>query len=281
MAAQPIGGFMGGAARGKSTAGRELFTAAGVPACVRVIETSDHIYALTKLVISWVVAQGQTVWTDSLTRRALWALPGMFVAAGCDPFGIPDSEYNVLRNLSPSDAHWATLAAALAEVAAEPTKFLREITVATKSDFRRLMTALNRLTSEVLAVPWLQRNGWPEARNLWPVIAWQEIDDLAARYPGIPLLICSGLRMPGDADGLRDRNGYLFQRLRPVTTDGDDLETEKQYLTPDYVIDGDCTLEELARFMAWLWSRLHGRNALPAGLAQAEVINIAETLAAL
>jgi hypothetical protein len=292
VAAQLKVGLMGAAGRGKTTFGRLLYAAFGVGDDVPIVETSDHICALTKLVISWVVAQvtprrrtGRLfAWVAAiaprrLTRRLLADLPEMFVAAGCDPFGIPESEYDVLRDLDPRDPHFRALAKALADVARRPKVYTREITAETKSDFRPLMTALNRLVSEVFAVPWLRLNGYPEAQNLWPVIAWMEVDELARRFPQVPLLICSGLRMPGDADGLRDRDGYLIQRQRPVATNGDHLVTEQTYLDPDIIIDGDCTLAELAQFVTWLRGQLTGPNALPAGLAQGHVINIAETIA--
>lgn len=281
MSAQTIFAIGGGAERGKSTLARGILRAANVPDEVPVIETSGHIYPLTKMVISWVIQPRPQTRTRQLMPQLLDALPNMFVQAGCDRFGIPDAAYRVIRELDCEDAHYVALDKAIAGVIRKPKKFRREITVETKSDFRPLMTAINRLLSEVFAVPWLKRNGYPNARNLWSVIGWQEIDDLARQYPDVEALGLSGARMIGDDDGLRDRNGYLLMRRRPITTKGDGLVTEHQYLVPDYVIDGDCTLDELAQFLTWFWSRLQGPDALPAGLAEARVYNVRETLAGL
>jgi hypothetical protein len=278
---QPIMvGFMGSAGQGKSTLGIKLCDAAGVGTEV-MRETSDHIYQLTRLICMWLESQrhGHDLEDLRSVKQALAQIPVWFEDAGCNIFGIPPDVFDPGQISSNSD-DVALLAKAMRDFQVNPDPYRDEITVDNKSLFRPLMTALQGIVSSQV-VPWLRSHDHPTATNIWPVIAMEELRQLHQEKPGLPLLICSGLRLPGDDNEIRGSSGYLLERRRFDVVDPSSagLKTEVVHLDADYVVTGDCTLEELSSFAQWLWAQLSKHQGLVAGGAQRIPLHIERILA--
>ncbi|HUD11078.1 MAG TPA: hypothetical protein VMS08_01600 [Candidatus Saccharimonadia bacterium] len=261
-------GFMGGPGQGKSTLGGLIAAAAGLTPAECMRETSDRIFTLTLLLRDWLQKQGRSrdLTDPRAVTLALEQVPVWFERAGCNLFEIPASVFNPERaSLNAEDIRLLTKV--MASFQRNPARFAGDITVETKDVFRPMMTALQGIVSHQ-ALPHLQAHGYPLARNFWPVVAFEELDQLRRKRPGLPLLICSGLRLPGDDDELRRRFGFLLERLRFVPEESREalLRTEVIQLCADYVITGNCTLEELTEFARWLWLRLCGEKPFPSGL---------------
>jgi hypothetical protein len=109
----------------------------------------------------------------------------------------------------------------------------------------------------------------------------EELACVERSSPGLPLLICSGLRLLGDDTLLRARSGYLLERRRFDTPDCNSagLRTEVVRLSPDYVITGDCSLDELSRFAMWLWYKVTDQDGFAVGEGRKVLLDIGQILA--